>query len=277
MSPRLTVLTVALLAPAALANLRAPQVIPASPSSALGGGAPGVRVLGEALRFDCGAPEAHECTVEARYRVEAAAAVELALDFVLPVDQPVSATVAAGDQAKPQAVQVERTRWLSYDEAEAERRKGTPPSRLHIAGRSDQPPLYQARFTASLAAGAGTITVRYRQPLEQRERGHGYGRKGRFVDGFQYELWPITGWELAPDFRLVTTITQRRAPPNWWKRTFGKVRSAACAGRGGATDGGAKLPGTTAQGDGELVYTLTLDRRLPDVLECGLGDADLVP
>jgi hypothetical protein len=255
--------TAALLAPGlAAANLRAPGSVPHSPSSALYAPAGGLTVTGEELAFDC----SERCAVTAAYAVTAAKEGRLAFEFILPVKEQVAVRVGPASAA----VKVGPAEPLGEREA-----KG-----LAAAGarsfRGDRVPLYRARFEATLAAGANRIVVTYSQPLGAYERDYGYFKKGRWVQAFQYEVWPLKEWTLAPGFTAKVTVTMPRPAPGWWKRTFGQVRSIACHGMTG--DKGASLAGARLTQKGRtLEYRVDLGAAaLPDRLACSMGDEDLI-
>jgi hypothetical protein len=259
----IVVIAAALLAPAlAAANLRAPGHVPHSPSSALRAPAGGLTVAGEELTCAC----AERCAVTAVYAVTAAKEARLAFEFILPVKEQVAVRVGRAGAV----VRVGPAEPLNEREAAG----------LAAAGarsfRGDRVPLYRARFEATLAAGANRIVVTYDQPLGAFERDHGYFKKGRWVQTFQYEVWPLKEWKLAPGFTAKVTVTMPRPAPGWWKRTFGKVRSIACHGHAGGKD--APLAGARLTQRGRtLEYRADLGAAtLPDRLVCNLGDEDLI-
>ncbi|HEX2658887.1 MAG TPA: hypothetical protein VHU40_11470, partial [Polyangia bacterium] len=131
-------------------------------------------------------------------------------------------------------------------------------------------PIFQARFRAALVAGENTVVVTYRQPLGRREYDHSYFSKGRWVQFFRYELWPLSEWKHAPGFKVHIATTIHRPPPSWWKRTFSKVHSVGCY-----TDDRTGTARLQQAGD-DLQLTLELTDPLPERLWCELGDEDLV-
>jgi hypothetical protein len=251
----------ALLAPCmpsvARANIRAPQVTPRAPSGALAPAAPSpaIRVLGERLTFTC---DAAACDVAAEYRVTASAAANLALTFILPTPERVTARVGA---ATPVPVTVSASEPLHDEDVPREERMG-------YAGQP--PPVYQARFSAPVLAGENLLAVTYRQPLGQYERDHSYFKHGRFLDFFRYELWPLAEWQRAPGFQVQGDVVIARPPPSWWQRTFHHVRSIGCRG----------LPTpaqhTLEQRGDQLRFHFQLSDPLPKRLWCFMGDDDLV-
>lgn len=243
----------------AYANLRAPRVEARQPSSAVRplGEVPDVTVLGETLDFRC---DNEACDVEARYRISAAHAVTIKSAFVVPTATPVHVLVGASPAlaevlaAPPEAISND---YVDGQEANSIQRQNLP--------------MLEARFEASFAAGDNTIIVTYRQPLGRYEHDYGYFKKGRFVQSFRYELWPLSEWKHAPGFQVDGTVTIRRPPPSWWKRTFSKVRSLGCG--TGKVSEATKLE---QRGD-DLRITFQIHDPLPHRLWCEIGDEDLVP
>jgi hypothetical protein len=248
-----------LLAPAGIAraNMRAPIVEAKPPSSAL---APtdrttDVLVLGETLSFHC---EAAACAVEARYRVRADAPIVLELAFIIPSATPVA--VQVGGAGTPVTVSVAPPEALPRKEVD------------HLEDKVDvrRFPVLQAKFAASLIAGENSIVVTYRQPLGRMELDHGYFKKGRFVEFFRYEVWPLSEWKHAPGFFVAGDVTIRRPPPSWWKRTFSNPRSLGCRGPG-------PIAGSTLEQRGDdLRLAFRLGDPLPKRLWCEIGEQDLI-
>ena len=241
----------------AAANLRAPVVVPASPSFALATAGAGLTVERERLRFACGAAS---CEVTAEYEVTAAAAVTVGLSFVLPVDGPVTART----NARADAVTVAPAAPLSAEERKAAGR----------AGRN-APPLFRALFESTLEAGRNTLAVAYRQPLGAEETDYGYWKKtGRMVQSFGYEVWPLAEWPRSPAFRLSLAVSLERPAPGLLSRWFGSPRSIACL----TSDPSAPVPPfRREQRGGELWYEAELGPSLPDRITCFLADEDLLP
>jgi hypothetical protein len=239
------------------ANLRAPFVLPEIPSSALAAPDPGLTVDRESLRFACGPTS---CDVTAQYEVTAAAAVRVHLDFVLPVERPVTAVT----NAEADAVTVVPAQPLRPAEARALSR-----------GEQGMPALFRAGFESSLRAGPNTVTIRYAQPLGAEETDYGYGKKqGRMVQRFRYELWPLREWSRGAGFRVLLAVGIDRPAPGWWKHRSGTVRSVSCL----SSDPAAPLPpGRREQRGGQLWYEAELGPTLPDRITCYLGDDDLMP
>ena len=239
------------------ANIRAPQVTPRAPSGALvpAAQAAPVRVLGERLTFTC---DDAACDVAAEYRVSASAAADLALAFILPTPERVTARVGA---ATPLAVTVGPSEPLHDDDVPREERMGYA---------DHPPPVYQARFVAPVAAGENLIAIAYRQPLGQYERDHGYLKKGRFLNFFRYEIWPLGEWQRPRDFAVQGEVVITRPPPSWWQRTFHHVRAIGCR--------GLEPPArhSLEQRGDQLRFHFQLSEPLPRRLWCFIGDDDLV-
>ncbi len=246
-----------LLGPPASGNVRAPVVVPEFPSSALAAPDPGLTVDGESLRFACGPTS---CEVMAQYEVTAVAAVRVHLEFILPVDGPVTAVT----NADADAVTVVPAQPLGPAEARALPR-----------GEQKVPALFRAGFESSLRAGPNTLTIRYTQPLGSEETDYGYGKKqGRMVQRFRYELWPLREWSRGSGFRVRLGVGIDRPAPGWWQRRFGTVKSVTCL----SSDPSTPLPpGRREQRGRQLWYEAELGPTLPDRITCYLGDDDLMP
>jgi hypothetical protein len=242
----------------ARANIRAPIVEPQPPSSAARPvAAPGAQliVMGESLSFRC---DETSCDVEARYRIRAKEAVNTELAFVLPQASPLAvhvgtqvATVDVSGAPEP-APEDE----VQFESAALGKRK------LATA---------QARFPAAFAAGENIVSVSYKQPLGRREYGHGYFSRGRFVDYFRYELWPLAEWKHAPGFRVEGEVVIQRPRPSWWRRLFSTPRSVGCRGAEPLTRV------TLEQRGPELHLVFQIPDPIPRRLWCEIGDDDLVP
>lgn len=271
MHPLVRLVTASLLLGPSLAraNLRAPHVIPAADSGALSPPAPSLRVLGEQLRFECGASD---CAVSARYRIRAEGAARYAFEFLLPVDKPVTARVLGSDGLPGDAAPV--TARPAPEPPSDD--KGSPRSRRD----RDAAPQLVARFEAGLPDGESTLEVRYTQPLGATEHDYGYFKKhGRFVEHFDYLLGPLKQWTLDDQLALAVEVSMEREPPGFWKRRFGTVRSLTCRDAASpygppALDAGA----TRTQDSGRYTLGFTLrGRAFPDRMTCYLGDEDLLP
>jgi hypothetical protein len=247
----------ALLATPALANLRAPVVIPESPSAALAAPGAGLTATRERLRFSCGPTS---CRVTAVYEVTAVAPVRVRLQFVLPVEGPVTATT----NDRPDAVDVVPAHPLSPAEA------STLPRDERGAPR-----LFRAAFSSALEEGANTVAVEYTQPLGAEETDYGYFKKhGRMVHRFRYELWPLREWARSPGFRVTLAVAIEREAPGLLTRWFGTSRSVTCLTSDPSTP---VPPGRREQRGGELWYEAELGPSIPDRITCYVGDDDLMP
>jgi hypothetical protein len=248
----------ALTAPPAAANVRAPRRTPGMPSSAAGppAGDPKATVLRETLSFRC---QGTTCRVTARYTVDADRAAPVTLDFMLPV----AAAVTARAGNAPAAVAV-----ATADPAAADLDRRLK-LRDHYLVPDDQPlpPLFRATVALPLSAGRNELTFEYDQPLAALERGHGYFKKGRLVSELYYLLWPLKEWTRAPDFAIELALEIDRSPPSWWQRTFGHPTDVSC---------GPQVPGTRAQVGGQLLFRARLGAQFPDVLTCQIGEDDLL-
>jgi hypothetical protein len=253
-----TALATALFGTSARANIRAPIVEPQPPSSAAHPLAPPgdlLTVMGEALSFRC---DDTSCDVEARYRIRAKEAVNTELAFVLPQASPlavhVGTQVATVDVSGAPAPAPEDE--IQFESLALGKR------RLETA---------QARFPAAFAAGENVVSVSYKQPLGRREYGHGYFSRGRFVDYFRYELWPLSEWKHAASFRIECEIVIHRPRPAWWRRLFSTPRSVGCRGAEPLNRVALEQRGP------ELHLVFQIPDPIPRRLWCEIGDDDLVP
>jgi hypothetical protein len=248
-------LIAALLLPAsARANLRAPVEVHRSPSSSLYRAGAALVVKGEDLRFNCGR---QTCAVQAVYHVRAHAAVKVPLEFICPGKNTLTVKVGAA----PATV-------TSVALPAAERKK----IEAGMGFSRTRPDLHKARFVAQLRAGANRIQISYAQKLSALERDYGYFKKGRFVHRLQYELWPLKGWKLAPDFRLDLQVKLLRKAPSWWTRTFGTVKAMTCGKQGK----GKAITVKPKQQGAYLVLAARMGKEFPDRLTCRFGDKDLL-
>ncbi len=182
----------------ARANIRAPIVEPQPPSSAAHPVTPPgdlLIVLGESLSFRC---DDTSCDVEARYRIRAKEAINTELAFVLP-------------QASPLAVHV-GTQIATVDDRQRTRARarGRGPVRDRSRSASDSSRRRRRASRPRSPPGENVVSVSYKQPLGRREYGHGYFSRGRFVDYFRYELWPLSEWKHAAGFRIDGEVVIQR-------------------------------------------------------------------
>jgi hypothetical protein len=181
--------------------------VPQPPSSALQGGSPEVTVLGEELRFVCGPAS---CRVAARYRIRAARAQRLQLEFILPTSGKV--TVRHGARAFEVAA----------------RQAGEVPEAMQTMWFSPLPPLFKALFEVDFSLGDNELTVEYAQPLGEREIGHSYFSDGEMVKRWTYELWPLGEWRREKAMEIHISIDVPRKAPSWWQRTFSTYDALVC-------------------------------------------------
>lgn len=213
-------------------------------------------VLDEVLTVRC---QLATCDVEARYRIRSRQPALLALAFVLPSATPVAVKVGATkalvdvEAAPPEA--------LRADDLDPLERRSIERQGLSVE---------QARFSAPVVAGENTLVVSYRQPLGRQEYGHSYFSKGRFVELFRYELWPLSEWKHAPGFRVEGQVVIHRPAPSWWARTFSTSRTVGCRGSEAISRAAPEQQGD----DLRLVFHLV--DPIPPRLWCEIADEDLV-
>ena len=275
-----------LLLPAALpANLRAPWQIQTFPAFSLlpGSKIGGLTVLGETLEFQCGSLYEGEpdldrlqksaCKVKAAYRISSERPADAGLEFVGPSAEGFTALV----NGKPSAPAVSA---IPMQKENAAKYGSYPVCRFCS---SEDVSLFAVRFRASLGAGENTIIVSYTQPLSSDEVSYGYFKDSRWAQGFDYELWPLKEWKLAPDFRMHVRITSPR--PGFWARMFEdhpwKCYGVALGQRPPLPVSGTKGPGIDP---GKLKqsplplgfssdtwqWSLELDAAFPDRLSCSM-------
>lgn len=246
-----------LLATPAHANLRAPTIVPTGVSAGPlppAGDAP-VEVLNERLSFSC---DSNRCNVNATYRIRAQRDVTLSLTFIMATPEKAAAEVNGHSTQVSAAVPLAKLPPEADIPNDLRQPNGNPP------------PLFEVTFAAALVTGPNTVRVTYPQPLGREERGHSYWSKGRFLEFFRYELWPIFKWRRPAEFAIDLSITMPRSPPSLWKRWFGTARSIGCEGVDPAQ------PGTREQQGNTLRYAARIVSQTPR-LWCYLGDEDLVP
>ena len=187
------------------ANLRAPQNISRSPSSALYQLAKDARVLGEDMNVEC---DWQFCEVSVKYIIEVDRQLSASVDFMIPEEVDVAVKVG-----KSSVVVQKKSVSYGTDRREKDREVKQYPENFDA--------LFQASFPVSLAQGKHEILINYRQPLSLEEVGYGYFSEGYFVGVFQYELWPLNEWDIAPDFRLDLNVNLKADLLNdWWDSLF---------------------------------------------------------
>ncbi len=174
------------------ANLRAPKNISRHPSSTLYPLTRHAKVLREQMNIEC---DWAFCEVSVKYLIEAQQDISAFADFILPKKTKVSVKVGKN--------------------AVAVQKKAIP---------YGKDPLFKASFPFIVAKGQHEILINYRQSLSQQEVGYGYFSKGYFIGVFQYELWPLNEWQVAPDFNLDLIIKLKaELLGNWWDRLFNQA------------------------------------------------------
>lgn len=286
MKPIRFLLPFLLLLPAALpANLRAPwHIQPFSTFSLLPGGkVQGLTVLGETLEFACdslfqGDPDAAKlgasaCRVKAVYRINSTGTAQAGLEFIGPSAE--SMTVQVNGRQAATAV----TKIQMGENAAA--RYGMIAVCRHCG--SDDMPLYSAKFQAGFQSGANEIVIAYTQPLASREASYGYFQTSTWAQSFDYELWPLKEWNLAPGFTIAVRISSPK--PGLFSRLFKEGPQWKCGGIQLTKRPPLPVPGSgpgIAQDDltvspipltfssGEWIWSATLDRAFPDRLSCSM-------
>lgn len=254
----------------ASANLRAPRSLIHSPSTALYPPGETLTVHAETLTFVC----AESCRVTAIYDVESKIDQTLSFEFILPVREKVTAKVGSADAA----VVVADAEPL----ADADNKSDFSIRKARFGSSEETAPLFRARFDGKLTTGRSKIAVAYDQPLGGIERDYGYSGDGRFLKEFQYELWPLKEWKLAPGFAITVSLSMKRKPPALFTRWFGAAPTASCRGVSPAAspDGQpqvTKFPISPAQTGDRLEIGFSMRDGFPHRLQCFLGDEDLHP
>ncbi len=210
---------------------------------------PHLEVLKEDLTVEC---DYSSCNVSAIYQVKSGeTSPDLLFQFVLPekvdVIAQINGTVAATNIIpSKEKVLVER----SY--------------------RSEISVVYQANFSGHLVAGENKIQIKYSQPLTGYEASYGYFTESRFIEEFDYILAPLKDWNIADDFTLNFTLTtpRKRSGPDGWR--FSNLfisRSINCS---------FPTKGDVRSNDGKIVYSYVAGKDFPDILNCRMGDNDLI-
>lgn len=247
------------LSPAVQANVRAPKMHPKSPSSAIAFPSfdPGLTIQSEKLTFIC---NSGSCLVKAAYFIHAMRDVQVDFDFMVPSKSKVFAILGKKSQ-EVMAVPAQAT-WMrnSQDKIRHEHH-------FYLLVDKD-PPIYRASVTLALHAGRNRLEFKYRQELSLVEARHGYFTKSEFAKRIEYLLGPIKEWRKADDFKIDFEMMIYRKPPSWFERTFGHPITIGCfLGR----------PAKLKQVDNRLVFQTTFKRSFPDIMECRIGQDDLVP
>jgi hypothetical protein len=258
MLPRPAPLLLALFISAdARANLRAPRVVPALPSTAPSTVSTALEVQHESLMFRCGSDS---CSVRAVYAVRASAAERVELRFVVPV--PARVTARFGNASGT----------LTLVEKPALRTELSGNVQLEFFGEP-APPAYEATVVGDVALGFNELSFEYQQPLGAQETNYGYFRgEGDMVQSFEYGLWPLREWKRAEHFALDFTATLDRPAPNLWQRWFGSVREMVC----GFSDYPQPPPALpvrrTQRGDELWLQASVPLPTIPATVRCRIGD-----
>jgi hypothetical protein len=209
LGPVLLLLALAFLPRPARANMAAPSFRSGTPLSAslAPPSAAGLSVRAETLTFDVGAEGA---AVVAEYRVEAAADAELALTFLSP-ERSSGLRAWVNDQERP--VTTAPLEGVTEDD------------RRYAATLGPFKALHRSAFTGRLQAGENRLRVTYTQGFGLYWIPYGYFKDPAYLRVFPYELWPLKGWALAPDFELEVKVALVTPRAGVWSRLFGQVPS----------------------------------------------------
>lgn len=186
---RIAFFSLCILPAASYANLRAPVHIDRGSTGLKSENGGSLKILGETLEFQCpesyaGKPDfelfaVRACQARVRYRISAASAEHVKLEFIFS---------GFGNVA-----------WRLRDKLTT-----TEPRPIKITGRKicsscpdSMKNLLSASEVISLEQGENELEISYRQALSYDERGHGYFSDGKWTQGFSYELWPIAEWQWA--------------------------------------------------------------------------------
>jgi hypothetical protein len=252
-------LLIVLVSQPAYTNIRAPRTEPSMPSSAPGppSGDLQTTVLHEDLGFRC---QNQTCRVTAAYTIHADRAAKVHLDFMLPAEAPVSVRIGQS----PATVVVAKSDSLLKD---LDKRFGFH-QYFFLPDSFPLPPLYRATATLSLVAGRNKVTFEYVQPLASIEADYGYFKKGRKVRKIFYLLWPLKEWRRGRDFKIDLTIEIERPAPSWWQRAFGHPTDIGCM---------LDVAAQRVQAGTKFIYQSQIGGSFPDILDCRIGDDDLIP
>lgn len=246
------------------ANLRPPKIIHHPPSSTLYRLSADPIVVREEMNVEC---DQHICDVVAKYIIDVENRFSAEVDFMIPGEIDVS--VKVGQNSAPV-----RKKSVPYGKDPREKDAGKDP----FFGIFN--PLFRASFPLSLEQGQHEILIQYRQPLSQKEFGYGYFSEGYFVGTFQYELWPIKEWKIAPDFALNLFVALKSNSLSWWEQLVDdiSVRCSVttftpCKNTGGSTSEICRtVENLHASEDlGLLVVKTQMHIPLPDRLSCDIG------
>jgi hypothetical protein len=191
--------------------MRAPILIPKFPSYPLSKTGSGLVVKSENLEFQC--PEVFDlnktdynkkvpvvyCDVIATYEIESTRESSYSFEFISPSPESANITNSKGN------TQTVASQKIPLKDADLEI------YRLPKGNQKDTNELYKFGFRETLQSGSNKITVEYKQPVGFREYDYGYLKKGKWQNGFSYELWPLKEWTLHKDFRLQVQLSVKTA------------------------------------------------------------------
>ncbi len=246
------------------ANLRAPLNIPRSPSSALYQLTKDAQVLHEQMTVEC---DWQICDVAVKYLIETDKPISATVDFMIPNETNVSAKVGQN------AVAVQK-KSVAYGKDPREQDR-----EVMQFFKEKTNTVFKATFPLAVAKGRHEISINYRQPLAQEEKGYGYFSKGYYVGVFQYELWPLNEWRVSKDFQLDLSV-QSNAATSWWDSLFSSasincftVTFGRCEGSQEAIDNSCKTvkPLASATDSAHLVIKEQIHAPLPDRLFCKIS------
>ncbi len=177
---------------------------------------PGASVDSEDLNFICDLAyegdadwsemQKRGCNVRALYAITTKTERGVALEFILPSEDPVTVFIN-GEKVKVDSREIVMT--------DTTRRAYRLSEVCHFCG-SKFSRLYAASFDGKLRAGTNKIEVHYRQPYSFYETAYGYFKTSEWLNSFEYELWPLRSWEVSPGFKMNIRVQLQR--PGWLKR-----------------------------------------------------------
>lgn len=241
------------------ANLRAPIESPEESSQVLRPASPDLVVEYENLFFDLGTPYSGDAwtvrnqkrlaRIEAEYAVQSPREATYTFEFVMPQANRAEVSINAA------SVPAKAPELLPRDEKKRE-----------------QPDSWKVAFTGKLQQGLNIIRVSYQQPLGMHEVDYGYFKSSKWKSFVDYELWPLKGWTLGPDFRInvETSVDDDTFVIKRWFASRHTVKALALLAELVADYsywreleiGG----GQVVRGDGKIKHRLLLGREFPDRL-----------
>lgn len=222
--------------------------------------------LGENLSFDCpgvykgavdpGYMQGITCAATAIYQVEAAKPEKVRLQFLFSGQPEVVWTV------QKKGLRTVALQLPEKDAIDADVQCSFCP----------RPALLQSEIEADLPAGKQEIVIAYHQKINFIEYGHGYLSRGRWKQGFRYEIWPILGWKKAADFALDLTIALP-AQKNWLGLRSPYELACRGAERRGRNIEERDVPLKRTQSGDRYTFTSRL-QQLPAILHCEYRESD---